>query len=441
MLDTLSEKFQDILKTLRGHHRISEANIQAALREIRKTLLEADVNYAVVKRFINAVREKALDTEVLRNVTPGQMITKILHDEMVALLADESASLDLGASPRVLLMVGLQGCGKTTTTAKLASWFREKGLSPLLAACDTRRPAAREQLRVLAEQGDCGYFTLPDEKDPARIAEKARDFMRSEGRYNRLILDTGGRLHVDRELMEELERIAARAHPHEILLTADAMTGQDAVKTARTFNEHLDLSGVVLTKMDGDARGGAVLSMTATIGKPVKFVGVGEKIENFEFFHPDRMASRILGMGDIVSLVEKAQKVVDEKEAEKLREKFKKSEFDFDDFLMSIRKIRKMGSLQNIFKMLPGMPRVNDDDLDEGQLVSVESIINSMTPGERRKPGILNGSRKKRIARGSGRSVEDVNRLLKQYREMRTMMKRMRKMVGKGGMRNMPFGM
>ena len=329
-------------------------------------------------------------------------------------------------------MTGLQGCGKTTTCAKLALWFKGKGLKTLLVAADTQRPAAREQLRVLAGQVEAGFFTLEDVKDPCAIVNAALEHAKSSGEYQRIVVDTAGRLHVDQELMDELVRVSEKMKPDEILYTADAMTGQDAVKTVKTFLERLSLTGVVLTKMDGDARGGAVMSMASVTGKGIKFVGVGEKIDQFEPFYPERAATRILGMGDIVSLVEKAQQAVDEEEAAKLERKIRKNEFDLQDFLSSLRQIKKMGPIQNLIKMIPGMPRINPGDINEKGLLHIEAMISSMTPKEREKPAILNGSRKKRIAKGSGRSVEEVNRLLKQFREMKDMMRRMQSLMGRG---------
>lgn len=441
MFDNISDQFQNIFRTLKGHHRISENNISDALREIRKALLEADVNYSIVKEFIAKVKNDAVGQEVIASVTPGQMMTKIIHDEMVSLLSQDSMELNLNLSFQSILMVGLQGCGKTTTCAKLALWFKNKELKTLLVAADTQRPAARDQLEILAKQIDVDFFTILQEKDPSIIAKQALDFCKKSGGFHRMIIDTAGRLHIDQELMNELKQVSTILKPDEVLYTGDAMTGQDAVKSVKVFNEQMNLTGVVLTKMDGDARGGAIMSMASITKKSVKFVGTGEKIEDFELFYPDRIASRILGMGDIISLVEKTQKVIDIKEAEKLEKKFRKNEFDLGDFLISIRQIKKMGSFQSIMKMIPGMPKINPKDIDEKKMVYIEAIINSMTPKERSKPAILNGNRKKRIAKGSGRSVEEINRLLKQFREMKTMMKRMKKIMGKGMMPDLPFGM
>ena len=440
MFDSISEKFQNVLRYVRGQHRITEENIHDALREIRKALLDADVNYTVVKQFIDDVKQKAMGSEVVQSVTAGQMMTKIIYDEMLGLLSKDASELNLVPSVQKILMVGLQGCGKTTTCAKLAVWFKSKGLKPLLIAADTQRPAAREQLRVLANQTGAGFFTIEGSSNPVEIAMAALDYAKSDADFNRLIFDTAGRLHVDTELMDELTRVAEAIKPEEILYTADAMTGQDAVKTVKVFTERLPVTGVVLTKMDGDARGGAVMSMASVTGKGVKFVGIGEKIENFEPFYPDRAASRILGMGDIVSLVEKAQHAVDEKEAKKLEQKIRRNEFDLEDFLSSIRQIKKMGPLQSIVQMIPGMPKIKPGDIDEKNLIYIEAIISSMTPKEREKPMVINGSRKKRIARGAGRSVEEVNRLLKQFREMKVMMKRMQSMLGSSAFRKLAQG-
>lgn len=440
MFDSISEKFQNVWRTIRGQHRISEDNIHETLREIRKALLEADVSYTVVKTFMDDVKQKALGTEVVQSVSAGQMITKIIYDEMLMLLSKGANELSIKGDFQKILMIGLQGCGKTTTCAKLALWYKSKGLTTLLVGADTQRPAAREQLRVLSQQVGADYFTLDTEKDPKQIVSEALKHARQSGQYQRVIVDTAGRLHVDEELMSQLVEVSSVLSPDEILYTGDAMTGQDAVKTVKAFSEKLPLTGVVLTKMDGDARGGAVMSMASITGKGIKFVGVGEKIDQFEPFYPDRAASRILGMGDIVSLVEKAQQAVDEKEAQKLEQKIKKNEFDLQDFLSSIRQIKRMGPLQGLMKMIPGMPKINPGDIDERGLLHIEAIISSMTPKERSKPALLNGSRKKRIAHGSGRTVEEVNRLLKQFRDMKEMMKRMQGLMGRGMMKRMQQG-
>ncbi len=434
MFELVSEKFQNALKILRGHHRISEGNVNDALRDIRKALLEADVNFTVAKDFIQKVKEKAIGEKVTESVSPGQMITKIIHDEMLALLSMGVTPPSLKGEFRAILMAGLQGSGKTTTCGKLALWLKDKGLRTILVAADTQRPAAREQLRVLAEQGNVGFFTL-DSSDPVVIVKQA--LKEAKGAYHRMIVDTAGRLHVDTELMQEISKVQEALQPEEVFFVADAMTGQDAVKTAKVFHDTLPLTGIILTKTDGDARGGAAISMASTIGKGIHFVGTGEKLAQFEPFYPDRLVSRILGMGDIVSLVEKAQALVNEKDAKKMEEKFRKNEIDLDDFLTTLRQIKKMGPLSSIIQMLPGMPKVDTKDMDEKQLVYVEALISSMTHQERRNPMLLNGNRKKRIARGSGRSVEEINRLLKQFRDMKTMMKRMNIFMDKG---KMPLG-
>lgn len=438
MFDSLSDRFSQIFRQLKGHHRISENNIQDAVREVRKALLEADVNYTVVKDFILQVKDKALGQEVLQSVSPSQMLIKIIHDEMVALLSKNNRVLPLQSDYQVILMAGLQGGGKTTSSAKLAKWYQGKGLKPFLISADTSRPAAKEQLKILADQVGTPFYTDFNETRAIQIVKDGLQKAGSTAGINRVIVDTAGRLHVEEELMNEIRDIMNLSKPSEIFLTLDAMAGQDAVKIGEAFSSVLELTGIILSKLDGDARGGAALSMAAITGKPILFVGLGEKISQWDQFHPDRMASRILGMGDIVSLVEKAQEVVDEKEAKKLEEKFLNDEFDFDDFLSSIRQMRKLGSMKSIFQMLPGMPKVKTEDIDEKKVDHVQAMIFSMTPGERRKPGIINGSRKKRIAKGSGRTVQEVNRLLDQFRDMKKMMKKMKQfmnpaMLGKQG--------
>jgi signal recognition particle subunit SRP54 len=434
MFELVAEKFQNALKVLRGHHRISEINVHDALRDIRKALLEADVNFTVAKNFIQKVKDKAVGEKVIDSVSPGQMITKIIHDEMLALLSMGVKPPSLKGDFHAILMAGLQGSGKTTTCGKLGLWLKNKGLRVLLVAADTQRPAAREQLRVLAKQEDLGFFTM-DTSDPVCIVTQA--LKEAKGAYHRMIVDTAGRLHVDIELMQEISKVQKALEPEEIFFVADAMTGQDAVKTAQVFRDTLPLTGIILTKTDGDARGGAALSMASTIGHGIHFVGTGEKLTQFEPFYPDRLTSRILGMGDIVSLVEKAKAVVDEKEAKKMEEKFRKNALDLDDFLTSLRQMKKMGSFSTLLQMIPGMPKIESKDMDEKQLVYVEAMISSMTAQERKNPMILNGSRRKRISRGSGRPVEEINRLLKQFRDMKLMMKQMNSMMGS---RKLPFG-
>lgn len=419
------------MKTLRGEGHLTEYHVDTALREIRLALLEADVNVDVVRGFIERVRERALGKEVLTSVTPAQMVAKIVHEELVELLGGRTTELSFKGRPAVILLVGLQGSGKTTTAAKLAKWLREKkGLFPLLVPADTSRPAAREQLLILGQQAKIPTVDTRDMDDPEAIARKAQREAMIKG-YQVLIFDTAGRLHVDDELMDQLERIKAILKPQHILFVADAMTGQDAARSARAFHERLEVSGVVLTKLDGDARGGAALSVRQVVGRPIVFAGVGERLEALEQFHPDRMAGRILGMGDVLTLVEKAQEVVDEKKARRLEAKLKKNKFDLEDLADQLRSVRKMGPLQQVMEMIPGMGRaMPQGEMGEGQerqLKRMEAIISSMTPKERRHPQILNGSRKKRIARGSGTSVEEVNRLLRQFGQMRKLMKRLGK--------------
>ncbi len=419
------------MKTLRGEGHLTEFHVDTALREIRLALLEADVNVEVVRGFTERVRERALGKEVLSSVTPAQMVAKIVHEELVAILGGETAELSFKGRPAVVLLVGLQGSGKTTTAAKLAKWIREKkGLFPLLVPADTSRPAAREQLMVLGKQANIPTVDTRDMDDPEAIARRALREASIKG-YQVLIFDTAGRLHVDDELMDQLKRVKEILKPQHILFVADAMTGQDAVRSAKAFHEQLDVSGVILTKLDGDARGGAALSVRQVVGRPIVFAGIGERLESLEQFHPDRMAGRILGMGDVLTLVEKAQEVVDEKKARRLEAKLKKNKFDLEDLADQLRSVRKMGPLQQVMEMIPGMsgamPKGGMGEGQERQLKRMEAIIYSMTPQERRHPQILNGSRKKRVARGSGTSVEEVNRLLRQFGQMRKLMKRLGK--------------
>jgi len=431
MLEGLQDRLGRVMKTLRGEGHLTEYHVDTALREIRLALLEADVNVDVVRGFTERVRERALGKEVLTSVTPAQMVAKIVHEELVALLGGATTELSFKGRPAVILLVGLQGSGKTTTAAKLAKWVREKkGLFPLLVPADTSRPAAREQLLILGKQANIPTVDTRDMDDPEAIARRALREAAIKG-YQVLIFDTAGRLHVDDELMGQLARVKEILKPQHILFVADAMTGQDAVRSARAFHERLDVSGVVLTKLDGDARGGAALSVRQVVGRPIVFAGVGERLESLEQFHPDRMAGRILGMGDVLTLVEKAQEVVDEKKARRLEAKLKKNKFDLEDLGDQLRSVRKMGPLQQVMDMIPGMgramPQGGMPEGQERQLRRMEAIISSMTPKERRHPQILNGSRKKRIARGSGTSVEEVNRLLRQFGQMRKLMKRLGK--------------
>lgn len=439
MLEQLSQNLESVFKKLRGHGKLSESNISDAMREVRRALLEADVNYKVVRNFINSVREKTLGSEVLRSITPGQQIVKIIHKELISLLGEKTAELELSGNPAIILLVGLQGSGKTTTSAKLARNLRKEGRQPLLVACDVYRPAAITQLQVLGKQLDIPVYAEENQKDVVKIAEKA---IKESVRYaaNVVIVDTAGRLHVDDDMMDEVSRLQQALKPAETLFVADAMTGQDAVNAAGTFAETLDLTGVILTKLDGDARGGAALSVREVTGKPIKYIGVGEHLDKLEVFHPDRMASRILGMGDIVSLVEKAQLDINVEDAAELEEKMRKNTFDLEDFKQQLKQLKSMGSMGDLMSMIPGAKGIKDVDIDEKRLTRIEAIINSMTLVERRKPQVLNGSRRKRIATGSGTKVQDVNQLIKQFQSMRKMMKKFGKMNKRQLMKNLPMG-
>jgi signal recognition particle subunit SRP54 len=427
MFSLLADKLQDIFKDLRGHGKISETNITDALREVRMALLEADVDFNVAKGFIARVKEKALGEEVLRAVSPGQQIVKIFHDELTALLGGDASELNL-EKPARILMVGLNGAGKTTSSAKLASWLKKQGRAPLLIACDLQRPAAIEQLATLGRQVGVPVFIPPaGEKDVLKAAKLAIDWAK-ETPGNVQIFDTAGRQEIDEALVEELKRLKEYLQPQEVLLVADAATGQQAVSVATHFHEALSISGLVLTKLDGDARGGAALSMRQVTQRPIKFAGMGEKLDQFEPFHPDRLAGRILGMGDIVSLVEKAAQAIDEDEAKRMEEKFRTASFDLNDFLAQFKMMRKLGPLENILGMLPGLGNLKDFSVDEKQMKRVEAIVLSMTLDERTKPDLLNARRRQRIARGSGVSVTEVNDLLNRFGQMRKMMKNMGKM-------------
>jgi signal recognition particle subunit SRP54 len=436
----LSDRLQDILKKIRGKGKITEEDVKVAMREVRMALLEADVNFKVVKDFTNKVRERAVGKEVLQSLTPGQQIVKIVHDEMTQLMGGSESKLQMSTRPPTVIMaVGLQGAGKTTTVAKLAKNLIKSGRRPLLAACDIYRPAAIKQLQVLGEQVGVPVFSM-GQGDPVNIAKGAVEYSKTNNR-DVIILDTAGRLHINEELMDELLQLKAAVNPEEILLVVDAMTGQDAVNIAESFNEKLGLTGIILTKLDGDTRGGAALSVKAVTGCPIKFVGVGEKIDALETFYPDRMASRILGMGDILSLVEKAQANFDEKKAKEMQQKIRSQEFTLEDFLDQMQQVKSMGPLEDLLGMIPGMGKQlkgMKGEIDEKELLHVEAIIKSMTMAERRDPAILNGSRKKRIARGSGTRVQEVNRLLKQFEETKKMMKQLTDMTGKKGKKGMP---
>lgn len=438
MLDDLTEKLERVLKKVTGQGKLTEANISDSLREIRLVLLDADVNYKVAKNFIDDVKEKALGKEVLSSVTPGQLITKIIYDELVRLLGGSGSELQINPSGiTTIMLIGLQGCGKTTFSAKLAKYLKNKSRNVLLVAADIYRPAAVNQLQILGEQIEVPVFTINDSKDPVKIASESLTFAKENG-INTVIIDTAGRLHVDDGMMNEAAAIKAKVNPTQTLFVVDSMTGQDAVNSAKAFHEKVDFDGVVATKLDGDSRGGCILSIKAVVERPVKFVSLGEKLDSIEIFYPERMASRILGKGDVVSLVEKAQLQIDEKEAEDLEKKLLSNKFDFDDFLKQIKMIKKMGSLKSLIGMIPGMnSALKNTDVDDKQLVKVESIIQSMTRTERSNPKILNGSRRKRIARGSGNSIQDVNRLIKQFEEMQKMIKMLSTKSGKTGMMNL----
>jgi signal recognition particle subunit SRP54 len=438
MLEDLSEKLEKALKKITGQGKISESNIADTMREIRRVLLDADVNYKVARDFIENIKEKSLGKEVLGSVTPGQLITKIIYDELVGLLGSKGAELQINPSGlTVIMLIGLQGCGKTTFSSKLAKYLKDKKRNVLLVAADVYRPAARSQLKILGSQISVPVFSIDESKEPVKIAVESVKYAKENG-FNTVIIDTAGRLHVDEEMMNEAAEIKAKVNPTETLFVVDSMTGQDAVNSAKAFHEKVDFDGVVLTKMDGDSRGGCILSIRSIVDKPVKFVSAGEKSDSIELFFPDRMAGRILGRGDVISLVEKAQSQVDEKEAEDLEKKFRDNKFDFDDFLKQIKMIKKMGSLKSILAMIPGVgSQLKNADVDDKQLVKVESIIQSMTRIERANPRILNGNRRKRIARGSGNSIQDVNRLIKQYEQMQQMMKMINKNSGKFSLPNL----
>ena len=440
MFDNLSDKLNAAFKKLKGHGKLTEKNIDAGLKEVRMALLEADVHFRVAKQFIADIRQRALGQEVMASLTPGQQVVKIVYEELTALMGSHNESLRLaGPTPICLMLVGLQGSGKTTTAGKLAIHLNRLGRKPYLVPADVYRPAAVDQLKKLGDQLATPVFAATTDMDPVKICQDARPEAQKAG-CDTLLIDTAGRLHIDTELMEELKAIKQAVGPSDILLVADAMTGQDAVNIAKSFDEALDIGGVILTKMDGDARGGAALSIKAVTNKPIKFIGVGEKLDQLESFHPDRMASTILGMGDVLTLVEKAQAVVDEKKAVELEKKLRKSQFTLEDFRDQMVQVRKMGSLSDLLKMIPGVgssKHLKNLQVDEGELVRIEAIINSMTPKERHKHQIINGSRRKRIARGSGTSIQDVNRLLKNYTQVLKMMKK----LNQSGMRGLQRGM
>jgi signal recognition particle subunit SRP54 len=435
MFENLTEKFESAFKTLKGEGKITEINVAETMKEVRRALLDADVNFKIAKEFTERVKEKALGQDVLTAVKPGQLMVKITKDELTALMGGATVDINLDAKPAVILIAGLQGSGKTTFTGKLANYLKsKKQKNPLLVACDVYRPAAIDQLKVLGEQVGAHVYTEEGNKNPVEIAQNAISYAKANG-YNVVVVDTAGRLAVDEEMMNEIDRVHKAIKPQETLFVVDSMTGQDAVNTAKAFNDRLNFDGVVLTKLDGDTRGGAALSIRSVVNKPIKFVGIGEKLDALDVFHPDRMADRILGMGDVVSLVERAQEQFDEEKARKLQKKIAKNTFDFNDFLDQINQIKKMGNIKDLMGMIPGMGKaLKDVDIDDDAFKQVEAIIGSMTPLERSNPQLINGSRRKRIADGSGSTIQDVNRLLKQFEESRKMM---RMFSNKGAMKNM----
>ncbi|HHW59728.1 MAG: signal recognition particle protein [Bacteroidales bacterium] len=425
MFDNLSDRLEQAFKKLKGQGRISEINISETLKEIRRALVDADVNYKIAKSFTENVKDKAIGQQVIKSVSPGQMMVKIVYDELVQLMGGKAVELNLKSKPAVILLAGLQGSGKTTFAAKLALYLKNNNnRNVMLVACDVYRPAAIEQLKTLGESVNVTVFANEDEKNPIKIALEAFNYAKNNN-IDTLIVDTAGRLAIDEDMMKEIRMLHETLKPDETLFVVDAMTGQDAVNTAKAFNDVLDYDGVVLTKLDGDTRGGAAISIKATVDKPIKFSSIGEKMDDIDVFHPDRMASRILGMGDIVSFVERAQQQVDEEKAREVEKKIKKNKFDFNDFYDQIQQVKKMGNLKDLISMIPGMGKaVRDIDIDDDAFKLIEAIIHSMTPYEREHPEVLNGSRKLRIAKGSGTSVQDVNTFLKQFEEMRKMMKK-----------------
>ena len=445
--ESLSDKLQNVFKSLRSKGRLTEADVKTALREVKLALLEADVSFKVVRQFIKSVQERAIGQDVMNGLNPGQMVIKIVNEELVSLMGSETTEIALrpGSEITVIMMAGLQGAGKTTTTAKIAGKLKSKGRKPLLAACDVYRPAAIKQLQINGEKQGVEVFSMGDKQNPVDIAKGAVEYAKSHG-FNVVILDTAGRLHVDEDMMQELQNIKTALDVDQTLLVVDAMTGQDAVNVSDMFNQKIGIDGVILTKLDGDTRGGAALSIKATCGKPILFVGMGEKLSDLEQFYPDRMASRILGMGDVMSLIEKAQANIDEEKARDMEQKLKKAQFGFDDYLESMSQVKKMGGISSILSMMPGMGNKMPDiesAIDEKKMGRIEAIILSMTPQERSNPDVLNPSRKKRIAKGAGVDISEVNRLVKQFEQMRKMMKQLPGMMGgKGGKRGkfrLPF--
>lgn len=446
MFDDLSERLQSTFKQLSQKGRLTEKDVDVAMRDVKLALLEADVNFKVVRSFVKVVKERAIGQEILKNLNPAQMVVKIVNEELIRLLG-EPGRLNLSGKPTVIMLVGLQGSGKTTTAGKLGNWLRKQGHRPMMAACDTYRPAAVTQLEVLGKQLKIQVYSEGVEPSPPEIAERALAEAKYNG-YSILIVDTAGRLNIDERMMQELEEVQARINPDEILFVADAMTGQEAVNVARDFNKHVDLTGVVFTKVDGDARGGAALSIREVTGVPIKFLGVGEKLNAIEPFHPDRLAGRILGMGDILSLIEKAEEAIDHEEAEKMSSRLEQGEFDLEDFLAAMTQMKRLGPISKLLGMLPGMGEIQrqiQPGAMESQMKKIEAMIFSMTPQERRYPKVLNGSRKRRIAKGSGTSVQEINQLIKQFREMQKMVKQMPAFLrggkGKRGAPKLPFNL
>jgi signal recognition particle subunit SRP54 len=441
MFEGLTDKLDRAFKVLKGQGHITEINVAETLKDVRKALLDADVSFKIAKLFTDTVKEKALGANVLTSVSPAQLMVKIVHDELTGLMGGMKTDLNLKGDPAVILIAGLQGSGKTTFSAKLANYLKtKKGKSPMLVACDIYRPAAIEQLKVLGQQVEVEVYSEEDSKDPVKIAKHAIASAKDRG-FNVVIIDTAGRLAIDEEMMNEIAAVKKAVNPHETLFVVDSMTGQDAVNTAKAFNERLDYEGVILTKLDGDTRGGAALTIRAVVEKPIKFVGIGEKMEAIDIFYPERMADRILGMGDIVSLVERAQEQFDEVEAQKLQKKIAKNQFNFNDFLSQIKQIKKMGNVKDLMGMLPGMGKaIQNLDIDDNAFKGIEAIIHSMTPEEREDPAVINGSRRKRIASGSGTTIQEVNRLIKQFDDTRRMMKMVTASKGRG-MANMMSNM
>ena len=446
--DSLSEKLQNVFKNLRSKGRLTEEDVKAALKEVKMALLEADVNFKVVKSFVKDIQERAIGQDVMNGLNPGQMVIKIVHEELIKLMGSETTEIKLqpGQATTVIMMAGLQGAGKTTTTAKIAGKFKLKGKKPLLVACDVYRPAAIKQLQINGEKQGVEVFAMGDNHKPANIAKAALEHAAKHGN-NLVILDTAGRLHVDEDMMAELQEIKETVTVHQTILVVDAMTGQDAVNVASSFNDKIGIDGVIVTKLDGDTRGGAALSIKAVTGRPILYVGMGEKLSDLEQFYPDRMASRILGMGDVLSLIEKAGEAIDEDQAKEMTKKLKKAQFDFEDYLVSMQQMKKLGGLSSVMSMMPGLgnAKLKDEDLEAGdkQMKRIESIIYSMTPKERQNPDILNPSRKRRIAKGAGVDISEVNRLVKQFEQTKKMMKQLPNMMGgfggKKGRMKFPF--